>query len=327
MYVDFTGDDAEDKVRASYPDAVHERLVRVKDTYDPTNLFGLNQNVRPPGSELTNSQMHHGRFPALAVPVRGGERPCVTLALVNEEVRALHERLARLEELLTAAREAPAEPAWRRPTRGESRWAVTAAVAAAVALQLLLPERLTFQPAWLLPALELLLLVALFPGWHARARRTTTLTRGCGLTLAALVSLANGWSAVLLIRGLVRGTEGNDAGKLLMAAAAIWLTNVIVFALWFWEWDRGGPAARAAGGADHTDFLFPQMQSPELGRAEWEPAFADYLYVSFTNATAFSPTDTMPLSRWAKLLMALQASISLLTLALVVARSVNIFRG
>ncbi|GHD93428.1 DUF1345 domain-containing protein [Streptomyces naganishii] len=245
---------------------------------------------------------------------------------MNEEVKGLHERLARLEELLTA-QDRRAEPAWRRPTGGESRWAVTAAVLCAVALQLLLPRRLAFHPDWLLPALELLLLVALFPTFHPRTGRTTTLLRGGGLALAALVSLANGWSAVLLIRGLVRGTEGNDAGALLMAAAGIWLTNVIVFALWYWEWDRGGPAARAAGRAEYTDFLFPQMQSGDMTHPDWEPAFADYLYVSFTNATAFSPTDTMPLSRWAKLLMAAQASVSFLTIALVVARSVNIFRG
>ncbi|MGW2696448.1 hypothetical protein [Streptomyces sp. NPDC001296] len=246
---------------------------------------------------------------------------------MDEEVRALHERLARLEQLLTTAMEKPVEPAWRRPTARESRWAVTAAVLGAVALQLLLPERLAFRPEWLLPALELLLLVLLLPAHRARTKRTTSLLRGCGLTLAGIVSLANGWSAVLLIRGLVRGTEGGDARTLLMTAAAIWLTNVIVFALWYWEWDRGGPGARAEGGSDCPDFLFPQMQSKELTQADWEPAFADYLYVSFTNATAFSPTDTMPLSRWAKLLMASQASISLLTLALVVARSVNIIGG
>ncbi|MFJ5531728.1 hypothetical protein [Streptomyces sp. NPDC093261] len=246
---------------------------------------------------------------------------------MNEEVGSLHERLARLEQLLTAAQRKPAEPAWRRPTSRESRWAVSAAVLGAVALQLLLPERLAFHPEWLLPALELLLLVLLFPGPRARKRRTTSLLRGGGLTLAGTVSVANGWSAVLLIRGLVRGSEGSDARTLLTAAAAIWLTNVIVFALWYWEWDRGGPVARAEGIADYPDFLFPQMQSRELTQADWEPAFADYLYVSFTNATAFSPTDTMPLSRWAKLLMGVQALISLLILALVVARSVNIFGG
>jgi hypothetical protein len=245
---------------------------------------------------------------------------------VNEEVRAVHERLARLEELLTAGQEGPAEPAWRRATRDESRWSVSAAVLAAVALQLLLPQRLVFRPQWVLPALELLLLVVLFSASRTRAGREASLLRAGGLTLACVVSLANGWSAVLLIRGLVRGSEGSDAGALLMTGAGIWLTNVIVFALWYWEWDRGGPAARAAGRHDYPDFLFPQMQSGELAQPDWEPAFADYLYVSFTNATAFSPTDTMPLSRWAKLLMALQASISLLTVALVVARAVNILR-
>jgi hypothetical protein len=231
-----------------------------------------------------------------------------------------------MEELLTAAVEKPSVPAWRRPTRDESRWAVTAAVLAAIVVQLLLPERLVVRPEWLLPALELLLLAVLLCAFRISTSRTAALLRAGGLTLAALVSVANGWSAVLLIRGLVRGSEGSDAGALLMTAAGIWLTNVIVFALWYWEWDRGGPAARAAGRHDYPDFLFPQMQEGESAQADWEPEFADYLYVSFTNATAFSPTDTMPLSRWAKLLMALQASISLLTVALVVARAVNILR-
>ncbi|MFF3906334.1 hypothetical protein ACFYZJ_10025 [Streptomyces sp. NPDC001848] len=242
---------------------------------------------------------------------------------MNEESRALHERLARLEELLTEARQVPA---WRRPTRDESRWAVSGAVLAAVALQLLLPERLAFRPEWLLPSLELLLLVVLLCAFRIRAALAASVLRAGGLTLAALVSVANGWSAAQLIRGLVRGTEGSDAGALLMTGASIWLTNVIVFALWYWEWDRGGPTARAGGHQEYPDFLFPQMQSGGLAPADWEPAFADYLYVSFTNATAFSPTDTMPLSRWAKLLMASQASISLLTVALVVARAVNILR-
>ena len=130
-----------------------------------------------------------------------------------------------------------------------------------------------------------------------------------------------------LIVGLVRGTEGQTAGPLLLTGGAIWLTNVIVFALWYWELDRGGPAARAVAPRPHPDFLFAQMQSPELAPDDWEPQFADYLYLSFTNATAFSPTDVLPLSRWAKLTMMLHSLISLATVALVIARAVNILKG
>ncbi|MDX3070955.1 hypothetical protein ACIP98_14410 [Streptomyces sp. NPDC088354] len=247
---------------------------------------------------------------------------------MNDELRAVHERLARIEELLTNAPEGTAgEPAWRRRTRVEGRGAVSVAVLVAIVLQLVLPDRLAIHPRWLLPGLELLLLVALLPATPSRAREMGPLLRAGGLSLACAVSVANGWSAVRLIQHLVRGTEESDAQALLLGAASIWITNIIVFALWYWEWDRGGPVARAAGASDTPDFLFPQMQSPDPVHHEWEPAFADYLYVSFTDATAFSPTDTMPMTRWAKLLMAFQSIVSLLTLALVVARSVNILKA
>lgn len=150
--------------------------------------------------------------------------------------------------------------------------------------------------------------------------------RSVSILLTAVLSLANAWSAVRLVIGLVQGRLGNDPGPLLLTGASIWLTNVIVFSLWYWELDRGGPARRAAGERPYPDFLFAQMQSPDLARPEWEPAFVDYLYLSFTNATAFSPTDVLPLSPWAKLAMMLQSSVSLVTVALVVARAVNIFK-
>ncbi|WP_079138783.1 alpha/beta fold hydrolase [Actinacidiphila rubida] len=124
--------------------------------------------------------------------------------------------------------------------------------------------------------------------------------------------------------GLVRGTEGSAAGPLLLRGGAIWLINVVIFALAYWELDRGGPAARAAGERDVPDFLFVQMQSPDLAPPHWEPVFFDYLYLSFTNSTAFSPTDVMPSSLWAKALMMGQSAVSLLTVVLVVARAVNI---
>jgi hypothetical protein len=106
----------------------------------------------------------------------------------------------------------------------------------------------------------------------------------------------------------------------------LWATNVLLFSLWYWELDRGGPIAREQQKTAFPDFLFPQMIDPQFAPSDWRPMMLDYLYVSFTNATAFSPTDTMPLSRWAKLLMAVQSGTSLATLGLVVARAVNILQ-
>jgi uncharacterized membrane protein len=112
---------------------------------------------------------------------------------------------------------------------------------------------------------------------------------------------------------------------LLLTGGVIWLTNVIAFSLWYWEFDRGGPVARALNLKDkYPDFQFPQMVSPEMAPPDWEPAFFDYFYLAFTNATAFSPTDVMPMSRWAKAAMTVQTIISIVTVALVVSRAVNI---
>ncbi|HLI00989.1 MAG TPA: hypothetical protein VKV06_09400, partial [Acidimicrobiales bacterium] len=127
-----------------------------------------------------------------------------------------------------------------------------------------------------------------------------------------------------LIRGILDHTEGQQAGPLLSTGASIYLTNIIVFALWYWEWDRGGPVARLHGERSYPDFLFPQMSTPHLTVPDWRPTFFDYLYTSYTNATAFSPTDTMPLARWAKALMLFQSAIALSIVALVIARAINI---
>lgn len=232
-------------------------------------------------------------------------------------------RLARIERLLES-REREVAPAWRRATRGEPRWAVTAVILVAVTLQLMVPHRLTLQPFWMLPVLELALLAGLVAANPRRVEPRNRWLRGLGLVLILVISTANGWAAVRLVAGLVQGTEGQEAGPLLLTGGGIWLTNVIVFALWYWEWDRGGPAARARGHHRFPDFLFVQMQSPQTAPPDWEPAFLDYLYLSFTNSTAFSPTDVMPLSRWAKMLMMLQSAVSLVTVVLVVARAVNI---
>jgi uncharacterized membrane protein len=196
-------------------------------------------------------------------------------------------------------------------------------VVVAVALQLVLPDRLVPQARYVLPALEVVLLGVLVAASPFRLDRESTVLRTAGLATAGLVSVANAWSAVLLVRALVGGTA-EDAPTLLLAGAAIWLTNVIVFALWYWELDRGGPAARAHGRRRHPDFAFAQMQSPDLAGPNWEPRFADYFYLAFTNATAFSPTDVLPLTRWAKLTMMAQSMVALVVVVLVVARAVNV---
>ena len=218
-------------------------------------------------------------------------------------------------------------PAWLRPTEGEARWPGAVAVAAAAALQYPLPGRLVLlHPVWLLPTLEILLLAGLVAANPRRINTESRAIRLLSLTLAFVLSLANAWSGARLVFALVRGTEGSAPGPLLVTGGIIWLTNVIVFGLWYWEFDRGGPVARAHAYRMYPDFLFAQMATPQLAAPDWEPAFGDYLYLSFTNATAFSPTDVLPLSRWAKMGMTAQASVSIVTVVLVVARAVNILR-
>ncbi|OLT23772.1 hypothetical protein BJF78_31610 [Pseudonocardia sp. CNS-139] len=213
-------------------------------------------------------------------------------------------------------------PAWARPTPGEHRWPAAVAIAASIGLQALLPGQMVPQPRWVLPVLEGLLLIALVVVNPFRVDRESAALRWAGLGLTGLVGVANAWSVVLLVADLL-GRRPSTAAELLGAGAVVWLTNVLAFALVYWELDRGGPAARAAAARDRPDFLFPQMQSQDLAR-NWEPAFFDYLYVSFTNVTAFSPTDTMPLSRWAKATMMAQAAVALAVVVLVVARAVNV---
>lgn len=216
-------------------------------------------------------------------------------------------------------------PAWRRVTRGEQRWQPSLAVLVMIVLQLRLRTELPPIAAWSLPVLELVLLVVLLAVNPLRIDRDRPALRAVSLALIAAASLFNALSVVVLVRQLVDGTfPGSSPGELLGAGANVWVTNVIVFSLWYWELDRGGPGARAQATDPDPDFLFPQMADQSGDYHHWEPTFVDYLYVAFTNAAAFSPTDTMPLSRWAKLTMMLQSVVSLVTAALVIARAINI---
>jgi hypothetical protein len=171
---------------------------------------------------------------------------------------------------------------------------------------------------------EIALAVALVVDNPVRVESTHRFARFGGLALVAAMTVANAGSAARLIDRLLSGTAGHDARSLIVNGVAIYATNIVAFGLWYWELDRGGPRSRWQGERQHTDFLFPQMTAPDVAPPNWEPSFLDYLYVSYTNATAFSPTDTMPLSRWAKMLMLGQSAIALSTIALVVARAVNI---
>jgi uncharacterized membrane protein len=216
-------------------------------------------------------------------------------------------------------------PAWLRPTKGEHRWQMGLAVGAAIALQLTLPASLAIHPRPVLPALECALLIGLVLASPGRISRHSAAIHAAALALFALISLDNAVSAGLLVHLIVAGKASN-AGALLIQGASIWATNVIVFGLWYWEFDRGGPVSRANAHRKHPDLMFPQMTQPEIAPSDWEPTFFDYLYTSFTNAMAFSPTDTMPLSRWSKALFLAQSGVSLITVALVISRAVNIFK-
>jgi uncharacterized membrane protein len=210
-----------------------------------------------------------------------------------------------------------------RLERGDPYWPAQLAVATAIGLNFVLSERVTVGPTWLLPSVEGVLLVALVVIAPARATAHFRGTRRFALAVIGLVSLANTVSLGLLIHFLINGGQAGGH-KLILSGAVLWATNVLLFAVWYWEMDRGGPVARFLDPHPIRDFQFPQMENPQLAPADWRPGFVDYLYTSLTNATAFSPTDTMPLTQTAKIVMGLQSTSALLTVGLVVARAVNI---
>jgi hypothetical protein len=217
----------------------------------------------------------------------------------------------------------------------ESRWEAAPAVALVIALQLVLAlvSRARQWKLWDFPwwvwlisvGPELALLIPL--AWHRPRRRLEQMgyRRTAALALLGVVSLANAFLLLALIASLVRGDERSGA-QLLLKAVTVWSTNVIAFGLWYWGFDRGGPVRRLQPEPPPPDFQFPQMENPQLAAPGWIPELVDYVYVSFTNAIAFSPTDAMPLTRRAKLLMLAESGISSLTVLLVTARAVNIFK-
>ena len=212
----------------------------------------------------------------------------------------------------------------QRKTSPQPVWPAAVAVLAVGGLHLSLPEPLTFGPSWLLLAVVSVLLV---PVIVARLRGSFELNQRLGYVLLGVVTAALLWSVWLLVSSLPRHTL--QPLTLLRSAAALWVTNILVFASWYWRMDAGGPHARNLS-ACHTkgDFLFPQMTlapgSQQTLDPGWSPGFVDYLFLAFNTSTAFSPTDSPVLSRWAKIAMMVQSTISLATLALLAARAVNI---
>lgn len=223
----------------------------------------------------------------------------------------------------------------RHERRGEARFPAVVATLAAVGLYLALPQNLLFAPRFVLPGLELLLLVPLLVLNPQRMTRQTRASRVLSLALVALIAGSNLFALGLLVHDLV-GVGVKDGGSLLTAALQVWLTNVIVFGLAYWELDRGGPVSRTQvprAELPMADFRFSQDENHDAVEevadgssvtADWVPTLTDYLYVSVTNSTAFSPTDTMPLSSRAKLMMGVQSVAALLTSLLVIARAVSV---
>lgn len=192
-----------------------------------------------------------------------------------------------------------------------------------ISLQYILPAELALSFQHEICYAEALLAAILLVISPSRINKHHTPSRILGLLLTSVMTIANTSSAFLLISHLVSG-HTNNPNRLLLSGGSIWLTNIIIFSLWFWDLDRGGPGARAEAINQHPDFMFPQMSDPNYAPDHWHPNFFDYLYTSFTNASAFSPTDVLPLTRWAKMLMLVQSFTSLLTVGLIVARAVNI---
>ena len=216
------------------------------------------------------------------------------------------------------------------PVRVEPRWPVALALGSFVVLTITLrvvePHRESLGPAWLVPGIEVVLLAVLVLADPANITRRRRWLRPLSIVLVASLAAAAAVSTGVLIGELVRGGKVTDsATSLLSSGALIWLGNCLVFGLLYWLLDSGGPYARYVGEHEYPDFAFSQQLSPELAPPGWKPQYVDYLILGLTTSTAFSPTDVMPLARWAKLTMALQSLISLTVIGLVIARAVNVF--
>lgn len=208
--------------------------------------------------------------------------------------------------------------------RAEHRWPMALAVLVAALLHATLPQELRMAPSAWLPWVATVLLVALFFIDPGRISRRTTWARVVTDFLIGLVTVANGYAAVMLVVGIVDNASFETPKELLLAGGAVWITNVIAFSLWFWDLDAGGPAERAHGTGRPPAFIFPEMQHHQHVPPGWRPLYVDYLAFSFATATAFSPTDVSAIKAWAKMLVVVESLVSLALATLVIARAINI---
>ena len=212
----------------------------------------------------------------------------------------------------------------------EPRWPIALAVSAFIAItvvaRILEPTRESLGPTWLVPVIEIAMLLTLLAADPARVAERARWLRRLSIVLVVSLAVVALSSTAVLISDLIRGASVADsAGPLLTSGALIWLGNSLVFGLLYWLLDSGGPLARYRGEREFPDFAFSQQMSPELARPGWRPQFVDYLVLGLTTSMAFSPTDVMPMVPWAKLTMVLQSLISLVVFGLVIARAVNVF--
>ena len=201
------------------------------------------------------------------------------------------------------------------------------AVLVAAGLQLIVPENGRIVPIWTFPAIELVLLAVLMVRDPGRIDVRGPGSRRATIALIAVMTIATIGGVVVLTVDVLDTKLHIEANALLGRGAALWVTNVITFSFWYWIFDRGGPAERAARSGIAPSFAFPENATPELAPDGWQPRYHDYLYLSFTNATAFSPTDTLPLQAWAKMTLMTESVISFVTAILVIARAINVLPG
>ena len=228
-----------------------------------------------------------------------------------------------------AATGVPAADEAGKTLLGESRWPPIAALLAFMALnigvRLWLPNEAAVRVPWLVPAIEVALLAVLLVGHPGNLGTYRKWFRPVTVTLVVVLVAAALWATALLIYDLVKGLGVTESPEELLASGAlIWVGNNLAFAMLYWLMDSGGPIARSHD-ASPVDFAFTQHMSPEIAPPGWRPVFLDYLHLGFTNATAFSPTDVMPLTHRAKFTMVVQSSVALALFGLIVARAVNAF--
>jgi len=208
------------------------------------------------------------------------------------------------------------------PAAHLSKWPVTLALLTLGGIYLVLPADMTIGPRWLLLAIELPVVAFFLIAHRINLPIRPPQVHALVITLLAVATLLIALSIGQLLGDLLR--DRITAPRLLGAAASLWAANVLIFALWYWEIDRGGPHRRHEPAPPAPDFLFPQLAGPDIGPKDWAPEFVDYLFVAFTSGTAFSPTDTLPLSRRVKVLLMVQELTSLVMIALLAARAINV---